>query len=59
MKAAEKMVVQQHSLSTLPTMPTEYPFHTTALGPATYTQFCYSYGQGQIAMQSRDASIQR
>lgn len=40
MKAVEKMVEQQHSPSTLPTMPTEYLLHTTALGPAICTHFC-------------------
>ena len=58
MKAVEKMVERQRSPSTLPTTPTEYPSTPQPLARPPAPNFAYSYGQGQVAMQSRDASIQ-
>lgn len=54
MKAVETMEERQHSPSTLQTMPTEYSIPQLLAQPAN---FACSYSQGQIALQSKDASI--
>lgn len=57
MKAVEKMEEQQHSPFTLPTMPTEYSIPQLLAQPPA-PNFSCSHSQGQIALQSKDASIQ-